>query len=636
MEAKRSLRASLFAACAVAVAMAAPAPKAEAQGIPQNIPRKELLILENPEGTIKNAGWFNIWAINAGSQSNGLQQAALDTLWYIDPEKGLDGVWDNSLASDKPVYNADFTQMTVKLRRGLFWSDGVEFTSADVKATVDIQIKNPSMRFSAVLNNNVASVEAPDEATVIFKLKKPNSRFHTNFTVRWGAIWILPKHVFEKVEDPVKFDFNKPVTLGAYVLHSYDPDGKWYIWQRREDWKRTSLGRYGEPGPKYLAYVDPGPPDKRVIAQLNHELDVIHDIAPEGMFTLAKQSKSTRAWFKGFPFAHPDPTLAGVIFNTQVDHFKNRDVRWALTLMMDVKAVVMAAYRGAATISAIAVPPTGGHPEAYHQPMESWLTTFEIDTGKRKIKPYDATFGKQITDMLRPSMGDQIPTDPAEIARGFGRGWWKTDQQAATELLEKAGYKKVSGQWMGPDGKPFTVRLMVEGDLRPVMTRAGTMIVQQWKQAGIDAKIDVAQGTLLTRRAAGDFDAFIGWSVETWGGHQDLSYFMDSWHSQFLAEPGKPQPLRNWQRWSNPELDKIIEQTRTIDFDDPKGVELGRDYVKLMTREMPIIPIMAYNVFTAMDHTYWTGFPTAENPYANPVTNWGNSRYMFVRLKPAN
>jgi len=52
----------------------------QAQGIPQNIPRQELLILENPEGTIKNAGWFNIWAINAGSQSNGLQQAAMDTL----------------------------------------------------------------------------------------------------------------------------------------------------------------------------------------------------------------------------------------------------------------------------------------------------------------------------------------------------------------------------------------------------------------------------------------------------------------------------------------------------------------------------------------------------------------------------
>jgi len=82
---------------------------------------------------------------------------------------------------------------------------------------------------------------------------------------------------------------------------------------------------------------------------------------------------------------------------------------------------------------------------------------------------------------------------------------------------------------MTPDGKPFTVRLVVEGDLRPVMTRAGSMIAQQWRQFGIDAKIDVAQGTLVERRAGGDFDTIISWSVETWGGHPDLSYFLDSW-----------------------------------------------------------------------------------------------------------
>jgi len=209
-----------------------------AQGIPQNIPRKELLILENPEGTIKNAGWFNIWAINAGSQSNGLQQAALDTLWYIDPDHGLDGVWDNSLAAEKPQYNADFTEMTAKLRKGIYWSDGVEFTADDVIATVMTQIKNPGMRFSAVLAINVASVEAPDPYTVVFKLKKPNSRFHANFTVRWGAVWILPKHVFDKVADPIKFDFNKPVSLGAYVVHNYDPDGRWEI--------RDPKGRAGD------------------------------------------------------------------------------------------------------------------------------------------------------------------------------------------------------------------------------------------------------------------------------------------------------------------------------------------------------------------------------------------------------
>src|SRR5438874_7210601 len=120
---------------------------ANAQGIPQNIPRKELLILENPEGTIKNAGWFNIWAINAGGQSTGLHQLGMDTFWYIDPQRGVDGVWDNSLASEKPIYNADFTEMTVKLRKGIFWSDGVEFSAADVLFTIQTHMKTNGLRW---------------------------------------------------------------------------------------------------------------------------------------------------------------------------------------------------------------------------------------------------------------------------------------------------------------------------------------------------------------------------------------------------------------------------------------------------------------------------------------------------------
>ena len=94
------------------------------------------------------------------------------------------------------------------------------------------------------------------------------------------------------------------------------------------------------------------------------------------------------------------------------------------------------------------------------------------------------------------------------------------------------------------------------------------------------------------------------------------------------------QTPRNWSRWSNPELDKIIEQIRAIAFDDPKGIELGKEFVKLAVQEMPIIPLMSYNVFTMMDETYWTGYPTAADPYTNPVPNWSNSRYMMVRLKP--
>ena len=50
---------------------------------------------------------------------------------------------------------------------------------------------------------------------------------------------------------------------------------------------------------------------------------------------------------------------------------------------------------------------------------------------------------------------------------------------------------------------------------------------------------------------------------------------------------------------------------------------------------MPTIPLMSYNVFTVMDDTYWTGYPSAEtDPYTDPVPNWGNTRSMMVKLHP--
>ena len=464
----------------------------------------------------------------------------MDTFWYIDPQRGIDGVWMNSLASDKPIYNADFTEMTVKLRSGIFWSDGVEFTADDVVFTTELHMKTNGMRWSAPFQINVASVSAPDKNTVVFKLKKPNSRFHALFTVRWNAVWMMPKHIFEKVADPLKFDFNKPVSLGAYVLHSYDPNGKWFIWQAREDWQRTTLGRYGAARAEIRRLCGSGPArqarDRAAQPRARHHPRHVgrrHVHAGEAVEDLARL-------VQGLPLrASRSDAAVGDLQHPERACSRTSGVRWALALLIDIKAVSMASYRGAATISAIAIPPTGTHTDSYHVPMEAWLKDFELDTGKRKIKPYNPNIGKEIADMLRPSMGDAIPTSADEIAKSFGRGWWKPDPAAATELLQAAGFTKRGNDWLTPDGKPFTVRIVVEGDLRPIMTRAGSMIAQQWRQFGIDAKTDVAQGTLVDRRNGGDFDTIISWSVETWGGHPDLSFFLDSWHSQFVSPPGK-------------------------------------------------------------------------------------------------
>ena len=122
---------SAMAACVAPAAPQAPAPAgqaaaepaaqpaAAAEEIQPGVPRDQCLILENPSGTVLPADDFNRWRSGySGVWVCGLQQLALDALWYIDPDAGVDGVWDNALAAEKPIYNDDFTQMTVKLREG--------------------------------------------------------------------------------------------------------------------------------------------------------------------------------------------------------------------------------------------------------------------------------------------------------------------------------------------------------------------------------------------------------------------------------------------------------------------------------------------------------------------------------------
>jgi peptide/nickel transport system substrate-binding protein len=611
---------------------------ASAQEIAPGVLRTETLILENPTGRVVPADDFNRWRPGIQSSSTGFQQLALDALWYIDPDAGIDGVWDNSLAAEKPIYNEDFTQMTVQLREGIYWSDGVEFTADDLIYTVETQRDTPGMAYTGQFSTYVESIEKPDDYTVVFNLTRPNSRFHGLFTVRWSACFMMPKHIFEEQPDPVAFTFSPPVSLGPYVLKDFDPNGNWYLWERREDWERTTLARFGMPAPRFAMYIAPGPSDMKVMAQTNQDLDVIHDIAPEGMITLARTNPTSRGWFSSFPWAHPDPTLPSVILNNAKPPYDNRDVRWALTLSIDIVRVAMASYRGAATISAIHVPPTGLYPQYYFDPVQDWLNEFTIEVDGEAYQPYDPEASMRIADEARKALGELVPTDAAEIRKALGYGWWKYDLDAAEKLLLQNGFTRGSNNmWLLPSGEPWQLALMAEGDTRPVMNRGASMIVENWREFGIDATLDVRDSATRARLPSlGEVDADFGWTVETWGGHPDLFFFLESWHSDLIRPIGEMSVGRNRMRWQHPDLDRIIESIQQLDFDDPQGIELGIEFVKLAVTEMPIIPIMSYNVFSVCDETYWEGFPTAEDPYTNPVANWANTKYMFVKIRPKN
>ena len=76
------------------------------------------------------------------------------------------------------------------LRSGVRFHDGRPLTSADVKWTFDSLLKGDLRTAKAGTYQSIASVEAPDAATVVFHLKRPNVSLPWNLSE--GAIGVIP------------------------------------------------------------------------------------------------------------------------------------------------------------------------------------------------------------------------------------------------------------------------------------------------------------------------------------------------------------------------------------------------------------------------------------------------------------
>jgi peptide/nickel transport system substrate-binding protein len=110
--------------------------------------------------------------------------------------------------------NADLTQYTFKLFPGITWHDGTPFTSADVVFTIESMLL-PDVNASNKGNiSRVASVEAPDDLTVIFNLNAA----YADLPIMLGYnLGIVPKHLLEgqDLNEPTTF-LQAPVGTGPF------------------------------------------------------------------------------------------------------------------------------------------------------------------------------------------------------------------------------------------------------------------------------------------------------------------------------------------------------------------------------------------------------------------------------------
>lgn len=636
------LAALMLAGCAAAEPAAEPAAEeaaaAPAEEVPTSglgdLPRNETLIADILTGRVGSPTNFNEW-VGWKWRDRGMQNLANEPLWSVDFATGeiIPG-----LAAGDPDYNEDFTALTIPLRQGVTWSDGQPFTAADVVFTVETLMAHEGFNANSFFVENVASVSAVDDATVAFELKISNSRFHTTFLDRWGATWIMPKHIWESVEDPVNFEFNPFVGTGPYKLHSFDPSGFWTIWEKRADWDKSPTGMlFGEPKPRYVVFQYFANEGAKILAQLTHAADVIN-VSSDGLKAVLAQSDSSRAYQLEFPYVvNNDPAQTGLTFNTVRAPYDNREVRWALLLAIDIAEYMGLAVDGTGALSPVHIPSLSNYPRDFIAPMEAWLQEFTLDLGNGEtFKPYDPDAPQRIVEYAR-GRGNEISDDPAVQDQAFGLGWYKYAPDVAEKLLVKNGFSRDgSGNWLLPDGTPWKLSCLSGTDVatgHPARNCAAA--VQAWKKFGIDATAYPSEAS-ANLNAIGDFDVSGNWPAqEPWGAGPDLYRVLNYWNSEYVKPLGDTTNGHP-SRWSTPEMDAVIEKLRNTDPTDTQAtIDVGIEGLKLAVTEMPGIPTYGYVGFITWDQTYWTNWPGAENPYTQPYTHWGPFKYMTPFLEPA-
>jgi peptide/nickel transport system substrate-binding protein len=593
-------------------------------------PREQALIARILTGRAGTPDNFNEW-VGWKNRDRGMQNLANEPFWSVDFATGQ---IVNGLADGDPTYSPDFTSLTVPLRQGVAWADGEPFTAADVVYTIETLMGNEGLNNHNQLVDNVAAVTAVDDFTVKFDLKQANSRFHTNFLDRWGCIWILPKHIFEKEADPVQFTFNPFVGCGPYKLHSFDPQGSWTAWEKREDWDKSPTGiMYGEPQPQFIIFQYFADEGAQILSQLTHQLDVA-ELSADGLKALLAQSKSSRAYQPTFPFVvNNDPCITGILYNAAKPPYDNVDVRWALTLAIDIVEYTSIAVDSSGTLSPVHVPHLGPYPEDYIRPMQDWLKAFTIDLGNGEtFAPYDPTAPQRVADYAK-SRGYAFSDDPAFIEKTFGLGWYKYAPDIAEKLLVKNGFSKKDDKWLLPDGSEWKISFLSNTVLSNHDARNGAAAVQQWKKFGINAEVYLSEA-YQDLGATGDFDVSGAWPAqEPWGAGPDLYRVLDRWNSAYIRPLGE-RTQAHYSRWSTPAMDDIIARLRETDpFNTEATIAIGIEGLQEAVKNMPGTPTYGYIGFVGWDETYWTNWPGSENPYCAPYTHWGNFKYATPFLK---
>ncbi|MHA7268676.1 ABC transporter substrate-binding protein [Arthrobacter sp. HLT1-20] len=226
--------------------------------------------------------------------------------------------------------------------------------------------------------------------------------------------------------------------------------------------------------------------------------------------------------------------------------------------------------------------------------------------------------------------GLMLPNQESELNPSIPNGGViEQDTDAALASLAKAGYTLVDGTLVDAKGTPFTFSVMTANGYTDWL-RAIQEVRKQLTAIGINMTIKQPQPAGYQQAIQnGDYEVAMGGM----GGGDIFQAYNSLLSSEFYVKVGELAPS-NFQRYSNPATDALLAKFKET-IDPAKQLEISHQLQQIVYEQMPVIGLYYGGLWGLYNTSKFTGWPTAEDPYAPPQTYDSSPLLIFTKLKLA-
>ncbi len=315
------------------------------------------------------------------SANEGPTSTLLHHIYETLVSRATDGSLEPRLATEWSIHPDDPSVWVIKLREGVKFHDGADFTAEDVVFSIE-RVRQESSDFKG-LHTAVTGAEAVDDYTVHIKMEGPSPLYPQNLT----NFFIMDKGWAEAngVEIPQdfksgeeKYTVRNTNGTGPYTLVSRDPEVRTVL--------AVNEGHWGDaPAVTEIIYTPIKEAATRVAALLSGEVDLVQDVPVQDIERLKQTSgikvetgPENRTIFFAYDMTSDKLRSANVDDNP----FSKPEVREALALALDREAIRQVVMRGESLPTGVQMPPfvNGWTPELDAFPAPDYERARELVT----------------------------------------------------------------------------------------------------------------------------------------------------------------------------------------------------------------------------------------------------------------